>query len=371
MRLELQVRLNRPGFALDVDLCVTHPVTGVFGPSGSGKTTLLHLLAGLLKPDAGRIVLNGEVFYDRASGIFLPAHQRRLGLVFQDGRLFPHLDVRTNLLYGQRLTPPVARQFTLAEVVEMLELGPLLTRWPAGLSGGEMQRVALGRAVLCSPRLLLLDEPLVSLDRRLKQQITPFFRRIRDATQIPMLYVSHDPRDILDLTDQFAVLERGAMLGHGALLDLVSDPRILKLLDEDGLTNLLPLQVERHAPAEGVTYFRLRAPLAEGAPVLMSGPLLEAPPGTPVAADLRPEDVVLANRPVEGVSIQNQLPGRMMRITATPAREICVVDLGGVPVIAEITHAARQRLGLEAGGPVWCLFKARALRYRGGRRNVS
>jgi len=366
MMLEIQARLNRSGFMLDADLCVAHPVTGVFGPSGSGKSTLLHLLAGLLKPDTGRIVLDGDVFCDVAAGVFMPSHLRRLGMVFQDGRLFPHLNVRENLLYGQRLIPPTARKFTLAEVVELLELGPLLERWPAQLSGGEYQRVALGRAILCSPRLLLLDEPLASLDRRLKQQITPFFRRIRDATQIPILYVSHDPRDILDLTDQFAVLDCGAMLGHGALLDLVADPRILSLLEEDGLTNLLPLRVERHAPAEGVTYFRLQH-AADGA--LISGPLLDAPPGTLVDVELRPEDVVLGNRPVEGVSIQNQILGHMARITATPAREICVVDIG-VPVIAEITHAARQQLGLAVGQGAWCLFKTRALRYRSNRCNV-
>ena len=366
MTLDIQMRLSRPEFTLDVNLCVTQPVTGIFGPSGSGKTTLLHLLAGLLKPEAGKIVLDGEVFCDGAAGVFLPAHQRQLGVVFQEGRLFPHLDVHNNLLYGQQMIPTAARKFALSEVVELLELGPLLTRWPAQLSGGESQRVALGRAILSSPRLLLLDEPLTSLDRRLKQQIMPFFRRIRDATQIPMLYVSHDPLDILDLTDQFAVLERGAVLGHGALLDLIENPRILNLLEEDGLTNLLSLQVEQHAPAEGVTYFRLRN---RATSALISGPLLDAPPGTPVDVELRPGDVVLGNRRVEGVSIQNQIPGKMTRITATPAREICLVDIG-VPVIAEITHAARERLGLEVGANAWCLFKARALRYRGNRRNV-
>ena len=363
MKLELQARLTRDRFAFDVALTVEHAVTGVFGPSGAGKTTLLHLVAGLLRPDAGRIVLDGEVFCDAASGVFLPPHQRRLGVVFQDSRLFPHLTVRDNLLYGFRLTPPAARHFALAEVAELLEIDPLLARWPAQLSGGEYQRVALGRAILSSPRLLLLDEPLASLDRRIKRQIAPFFRRIRDVTRIPMLYVSHDPRDILELTDRLAVLECGAMLGHGALLDLAADPRILRLLEDDGLTNLLPLEVDRHAPEEGITYFRLRGGARVG------GPLLDAPPGTAVTAELRPEDVALANRPVEGVSLQNQIAGKLARIAATPAREICVVDIG-VPVLTEITHAARQRLGLAVGREVWCLFKTHALRYRGEYRDV-
>ena len=365
MTLEFQTLLHRSGFTFEVTLRATHAVTGIFGPSGSGKTTLLQLVAGLAKPDDGRIVLDGEVFCDTASGVFLPPHARRVGMVFQDGRLFPHLCVRDNLLYGLHLTPASAQRFTLAEVVELLELGPLMARWPGRLSGGEHQRVALGRAILCSPRLLLLDEPLASLDRRLKQQITPFFRRIRDATQIPMLYVSHDPRDILDLTNQFAVIERGVLLGHGALFDLVCDAHILSLLEADGLTNLLPLIVERHASAEGITYFRLRGGMSNAAkaPVFIGGPLLNAPIGTPVDAELRPEDVVLATHVIDGVSIQNQIPGRIMQIAATPAREICVMDIG-VPVIAEITHAARQRLGLDVGTDTRCLFKACALHYR-------
>ena len=205
----------------------------------------------------------------------------------------------------------------------------------------------------------------------MKQQIMPFVRRIRDATQIPMLYVSHDLGDLLDLTDRFVVLERGAVLGHGALLDLVSDARVLHLLEEDGLTNRLPLLVERHAPDEGVTYFRLRTPDARCGTVgvAIGGPLIDAPPGTAVDADLRPEDIALAVRRLDGVSIQNQVAAKMVRITATPAREICVVDMG-VPVIAEITHAARQRLALEVGCNVWCLFKTCALRYIGAQRKV-
>jgi molybdate transport system ATP-binding protein len=363
--LELQARVDRGSFVLQVGLRVEHAVTGIFGPSGAGKSTLLHVVAGLVRPEEGRIVLDGEVFCDTAAGICLPPHSRRLGMVFQDARLFPHLRVRDNLRYGQRLVPAAARRFTLREVAELLELGPLLERWPAQLSGGEAQRVALGRAILCSPRLLLLDEPLASLDRRLKQQITPFFRRIRDATGIPMLYVSHDPRDILDLTDRFAVLERGAVLGHGALLDLVAQPHILRLLEEDGLTNLLPVTVERHAREEGMTFFRLRTGAADAPPVVVGGPLIDAPPGAELEVELRPEDVVLAGGRVEGVSIQNQIPGRIARLTATPAREICVVDIG-VPVIAEITHTARRRLGLNVGSPVWCLFKTCALHGRGG-----
>jgi len=155
MNLEIQARFVRQHFTLDVDIRVTESVTGIFGPSGSGKTTLLHLLAGLIKPDAGRIVLDGRVLCDTARNTFCPPNQRYLGMVFQDLCLFPHLNVKANLTYGERLVPPGARRFKFEDVIGMLELEPLLARWPAQLSGGERQRVALGRAILSSPRLLL------------------------------------------------------------------------------------------------------------------------------------------------------------------------------------------------------------------------
>lgn len=239
MKLEIQARLARPGFTLDVDLRIEHPVTGLLGPSGSGKTTLLHLIGGLVRPDAGRITLNGATLSDSASRTFAPPHRRRLGIVFQDGRLFPHLDVRANLLYGHRLTPPSERRFGLEEIVELLELGPLLRRNPAGLSGGEHQRVTLGRAILCAPKLLLFDEPLAALDRRLKQQILPFFQKIRDVTGIPILYVSHAPREVLALTDRLVVMERGRVLGHGPIAELLETPGIVELLEDDRLPGLL------------------------------------------------------------------------------------------------------------------------------------
>ena len=360
MMLEVQALLRRRSFTLDVNLKIEHRVTGLFGPSGSGKTTLLNVVSGLVPPDRGQVTINGDVVQDSDRGIFLPAHRRRVGMVFQDGRLFPHLSVRGNLEYGYRLLPPDLRQFQVPEVVRLMELEHLLDRWPGQLSGGEAQRVALGRAILSSPRLLLLDEPMASLDRRLRHQITPFLRRVRDATQIPILYVSHDPRDILDLTDRFAVLDRGRLLGHGALADLAADAQVLDLLEQDGLANILPLTVRQHAAGQGITVFSLAAERAPEA--LIRGPLTGAPVGSCVHAELRPEDIALATQPVSGISMQNQVPGRLVRITETPVREVCIVD-AGVPLIVEITRPARQSLGLEAGSPVWCLFKARALRY--------
>ncbi len=210
--LSFDLDLQRNGFQLQLAATLDAPVTGIFGPSGAGKSTLLALIAGLLKPTRGHITLDGTVLVDSDRGLFLPPHQRHIGLVFQDGRLFPHLDVTQNLRYGQRHLTPAQRRFTLTEITTLLEIGHLLRRQPRDLSGGERQRVALGRALLYSPRLLLLDEPLSALDDALKAQILPFLQRVRDETGIPMLYVSHARQEIAALTTHLLTLEAGKLV---------------------------------------------------------------------------------------------------------------------------------------------------------------
>nr|WP_194241079.1 ATP-binding cassette domain-containing protein [Solimonas terrae] len=190
---------------------ITAPVTGICGPSGAGKSTLLAHVAGLLKPARGTISFGERTLFDSRTRVFVPAHHRHFGLVFQDGQLFPHLSVRANLVYGQKHLAPAQQRFDLQTVLDLLEIGPLLERRPGQLSGGERQRVALGRALLYSPRLLLLDEPLSALDRRLKEQILPFLRRIRDETRIPMLYVTHAREEIVALDGEIVEMEAGML----------------------------------------------------------------------------------------------------------------------------------------------------------------
>ncbi len=187
-------------------------VTGICGPSGSGKSTLLALLAGLLRPQVGRLRFGQTALVDTSANQFTPAWRRHFALVFQDGLLFPHLSVRDNLLYGFRRLRPAHRLLSLETVLMLLEIGPLQDRRPAQLSGGERQRVALGRALLYSPRLLLLDEPLSSLDDRLKQQILPFLKRIKDVTHIPMIYVTHARAEVDYLADRVLFMEAGRLL---------------------------------------------------------------------------------------------------------------------------------------------------------------
>ena len=215
--LAFDLQHARGDFRLHAAARVGAGVTGIFGPSGSGKSTLLALLAGLLRPSSGTLRIGNEVLVDTARGICVPAWQRHVGLVFQDGQLFPHLTVRRNLLYGFERLAPDERRLDLDTVTALLDIAQLLDRRPALLSGGERQRVALGRALLYSPRLLLLDEPLSSLDERLKQQILPFLARIRDETRIPMLYVSHARAEVDYLADRVLGMREGRLVEEGAV----------------------------------------------------------------------------------------------------------------------------------------------------------
>ena len=210
MSLDIKVRLPLPDFTLDVDLRLGRRITAICGVSGAGKTTLLDVVAGLARPQAGRIALGETLFVDTASGIFMPAHRRRIGYVFQEGRLFPHLDVRGNLAYGQRKEAASASDF--ADVVDLLGLGALLARQPERLSGGERQRVAIGRALLSQPDLLLMDEPLSGLDEARRSEILPYIEKLREAVGLPILYVSHARAEVERLADEIVVLERGRVV---------------------------------------------------------------------------------------------------------------------------------------------------------------
>ena len=212
--IEIQAKLKRKHFELDASLHLTQRVTAIYGPSGSGKSTLLSIIAGITEPDSGRIMINDECLFDSQARINKPIHQRKIGLVFQDGRLFPHLTVAHNLSYALNFTPPQQQQFQLPQIITLLEIGHLLTQRPHQLSGGEKQRVALGRALLSSPRLLMLDEPLASLDDRLKSQILPFLKLVADEVKIPMIYISHSKEEIMQITDNIVAIQSGKIVNQ-------------------------------------------------------------------------------------------------------------------------------------------------------------
>jgi molybdate transport system ATP-binding protein len=213
--IDVDVAQRLGGFALDVKFSVEAPVVGLFGPSGSGKTSVVNLIAGVARADRGSIRVNGDVLFDAARGIDIPPERRRVGYVFQDALLFPHLDVRANLTYGQRLRPPSQRVIDEQHVVDLLGLATLLRRRPRMLSGGERQRVAIGRALLAQPRILLMDEPLASLDVPRKVEILDYIERLRDDLRIPIVYVSHSAAEIKRLADTVVLLSEGRCVGVG------------------------------------------------------------------------------------------------------------------------------------------------------------
>ena len=223
MSLEVEARTRLGDFTLDASLTADGRVTSIFGPSGAGKTTLINVIAGLIRPKIGRVVVDGAVLLDTERGIDVPAHQRRIGYVFQEARLFPHLNVRQNLLYGQWFAPRDLRHTGLDEVIELLELSPLLQRGTPQLSGGEKQRVAIGRALLSSPRLLLLDEPLSSLDHARKQEVMPFLERLRDHARVKIVYVSHAVAEVKRLATTIVLMREGRVTGIKQSKDLRLD----------------------------------------------------------------------------------------------------------------------------------------------------
>ena len=212
MSLEVSAEALLGDFVLDAAFASDSRVTAIFGPSGSGKTSVLNVIAGLLRPERGRVQIDGAVLLDTEAGIFLPPHRRRIGYVFQDGRLFPHLSVKGNLLYGRMFVKPARADTSLAEVVGLLDLGGLLERGTAALSGGEKQRVAIGRALLSSPLLLLLDEPLSSLDAKRKEEVMPFLERLRDQARMPIVYVSHELAEIERLAGTVVRMAEGRVI---------------------------------------------------------------------------------------------------------------------------------------------------------------
>lgn len=355
--LDLDIQLSRGNFSLEASLKLDHPITGIFGPSGSGKSTLLDVIAGLVNPQVGKVKFGESLFYDTEKKINLPPHKRRIGYVFQDGQLFPHLSVKNNLLYGYYLVPRNQRRFKLDQIVNLLEIQSLLSHYPRNLSGGEKQRVALGRALLTSPRLLLLDEPLASLDEGLKRQILPFLKRIALETHIPILYVSHAIGEILQLTDQMVVIKKGRILGQGSFLKVMKDEKILDLAKSSGLENVIPVEVVGHEREGGLTLAKLNHQI-------LNLPFYSIPEGEKTWVSVRPEDIALAIRPVTGTSIQNQLEGEIAGITCVGNRMLVEINIG-VVVLAELSIKAFQDLDLKEGMPIYCLIKTHAFTYLG------
>jgi molybdate transport system ATP-binding protein len=366
--LEVNVLLRRPGFTLEAraDWSGAGGLLGVMGPSGCGKTTLLHALAGLVRPDGGRIALGGRVLFDADRHIWMPPHRRRIAVAFQDDRLWSQRSVRGNLMYGYRRTPPRLRRFGHEQVAGWLELGPLLERRVVNLSGGEKRRVALARALLTSPALLLLDEPTNGLDPRLCDRVLELIGRTIAAARTPTIMVSHQLEHLLRLTTQLLVMRSGRVVSRGGvapLSDAATDPMVNTAVMVTAV-NRLPLTVAEHLPAAGLTVLHARQGARQGAGqprATVRCVLAEhLPVGGAAVALLAAEQVVLAMAPVETVSMQNRLRGRVVRLIEQGEAVTCLVDAGFLLAV-RITRQARAEFAIQPGMPIWCLFKAAAL----------
>ncbi|NEX45627.1 molybdenum ABC transporter ATP-binding protein [Pseudotabrizicola algicola] len=351
MTLQISLRHRFAGFALDVAFDAPPGVTALFGRSGSGKSTVINAVAGLLRPDAGTITAAGSTLFDSAHGIDLPPHRRRIGYVFQDARLFPHLTVRQNLLYGRWFVPatPDAPDFT--RIVDLLGIAPLLERRPATLSGGEKSRVAIGRAILSNPRLLALDEPLAALDEARKAEILPYLERLRDDLHLPILYVSHAMAEVARLANTVVLMDAGRVTASGPTAALLSDPATAPGL---GLREAGALLTVRVAAQEDDGLTRLDS---------ASGPLwlprVAAPTGASLRIRILAQDVMLAtSRPV-GISALNILPATVRDIRQGDGPGALVrLDAKGEVILARITRRSAQALALTPGLPVYAIIKA-------------
>ncbi len=333
-------------------------VIALFGPSGAGKSSVIAALAGLLRPAEARIVLDGVVLCDSRLRVWIPPERRRLGMVFQDARLFPHLSVASNLRFGQRRAPPGPIEF--ATVVDLLGIGALLHRAPHALSGGERQRIAIGRALLSQPRLLLLDEPLASLDPSRRADILPFIAALRRELAIPVVYVTHALEELAALADHVVLLESGQVVASGPMGE-ISARGDLPLARLDMAGTMLDATILRHDPDRQLSVVR-----CEGATLLI--PLTHAAIGEPIRLRVPAADVALAAppnaaAPLTELSVQNVLPGRIRALHPQSTRHAVMaeVDVGGPVLLARVTPDAVTRLRLVPGSPILALLKATAL----------
>jgi len=348
MSLSVHIKHRLDGLSLDVAFEAPAGLTALFGRSGAGKTTVINAVAGLFTPDEGRIVAGDTTLLDTARCIRLPPWRRQLGYVFQDARLFPHLNVRQNLRYGRRFSGigPLSE----TDVVDMLGLGPMLRRRPGALSGGEKQRVAIGRALLANPRILLADEPLSSLDAERKEEVLPYFETLRDEAGIPILYVSHSAAEVARLATNVVVLHEGRVERQGTAEEVLADPNVTPLGAREAGA-LLEATVAAHH-GDGLTSLS-----AQGVPLLV--PHVPMPVGARLRVRIEANDVMIALQKPQDISALNVLPATILELRQGAGPGMMVqLDLGPGTLLARITQRSAAALNLNVGGQVFAVLKA-------------
>lgn len=349
--LDLTIRQRLGAFTLDVSLqTAQRGITALFGPSGSGKTSIINAIAGLTSPDEGHIRVDDVTFFDRTRRIDLPTEKRRVGYVFQEARLFPHMTVRDNLLYGYRRVRG-DKAIAPDPVIGLLGLGHLLDRRPRNLSGGEKQRVALGRALLSQPRVLLLDEPLAALDSARKAEIIPYIERLRDEMNIPIVLVSHAVDEVVRLATTMVLIAEGRVVASGPVGAVMGR---LDLSAQSGMQDagaVLDLIVESHHESDGLSVLAF-----DGGRLTV--PRVARPVGAALRLHIHARDVIVALSPPSGMSVRNALSGVVRAVAESgPSSADVQIAVGGSVLIARITRAAVRELDLRPGRPVTALVK--------------
>ncbi len=352
--LEFRVRKRFPGFEVDCSGAFGPGVTAIFGPSGAGKTTVLNCIAGMITPDEGEIMAGGRTLFSSAGRTVVPPERRRFGYVFQDAALFPHKSVEDNIGYGYALTPPDEREIELGHLIDMLGLAPLMSRSVKNLSGGERQRVAVARALATSPRLLLLDEPLASLDARYTGTIIAYLKRIARELETPMVYVSHSLSEVTALAQDALAMENGKTVAFGPTSVVLADPAISAIADYYTLENIL--EVEVLDSGEGPSTSRLRVGDVE-----FVAPGTKTPPGGTVVISLRAGDIILSMDVPSRISARNIVKASVREIHDVGDRVLVYVDVGH-RLTVEITENALNDLGLQPGTDVYLVIKTASIR---------
>jgi molybdate transport system ATP-binding protein len=353
-QLQIDIDYQRGDFALRAAFNARPGLTAFFGRSGSGKTTLANIIAGLLKPDRGSIALGERLLFDSNKGVIVPPEKRRIGYVFQEGRLFPHLSVRKNLVFAQRFLPGDVTPPKIHEITALLDLQHLLERRTQNLSGGEKQRVAIGRALMSAPRLLVMDEPLASLDATHKSEILPFIERLRDEIGIPIIYVSHALDEVIRLADTMVILDHGEGVASGSVEEIMGRLDLRPLTGRYEAGAVLSVAIRGHDKTYGLSELGF-----DGGRLWVPG--LDAPLGTELRMRIRARDVSLSlSRPTD-TSILNVLEATVKEIAPADGPQTEVLLDIGVPLIARITRRSVIAMDLQPGKTVYALIKAASI----------
>ncbi|MFC0877223.1 molybdenum ABC transporter ATP-binding protein [Saccharicrinis sp. FJH2] len=355
--IDVNIKLKRNKFDVVINEQFGEGISGIYGPSGSGKTSLLQCISGLAVPEEGEISIRGNTVFNSSKKINVPVEKRNIGYVFQEGRLFPHMTVERNLLYGLKRHTKTSPGFD--DVVDMLNLKHLLKSKPSDISGGERQRTALGRSLLSSPDILLLDEPFSAVDTRLRNQILPFLLRIHQKIRIPVLIVSHDLPDLLKLTNDLCLIRDGRCIGHDDYHKLLEQKETHHIFSSGSVMNAITMNVNQVKRDEGLTI--LSSPNRKAnIRILCERSNGHYAPKQELKIFINSEDIALSKHFLKDVTIQNQIRGTITNIIERDSSTLCIVD-AAFPLVVEITAESLKRMKIEVGCQVWCLFKSVAI----------